>query len=111
MKTKVVQPSAEHEQLRLALCKCIRRKAPDMPAEQILAIFCQLVGQLIALQDQRRFTSEAIMALVSANIERRCVDALDGLLNGQVLIKAGLDIAVQLGIPERGPPCCGGNIA
>ncbi|TIW28711.1 MAG: hypothetical protein E5V63_04335 [Mesorhizobium sp.] len=81
MKTKVVQPSADHERLRLALCKVIRRKAPDMPADQILAIFCQLVGQLIALQDQRRYTSEAIIDLVQANIEMGNQHAIDGLMN------------------------------
>lgn len=81
IRTKVIQPTAEHERLRLALCSCIRRKAPDMPAEDILAIFCQLVGQLIAMQDQRRFTSESIMALVSANIEMGNQHALDNLLN------------------------------
>lgn len=81
IRTKVVQPSAEHEQLRLALCKVIRRKAPDMPAEEILAIVCQLVGQLIALQDQRRFTSERVMALVSANIEMGNQHAIDTILN------------------------------
>lgn len=81
MKTKVVQPSAEHEQLRLALCKCIRRKAPDMPAEEILAICCQFVGQLIAMQDQRRFTPESIITLVNANIEMGNQHAIDFLLN------------------------------
>lgn len=80
IRTKIIQPSAEHDQLSVALCSCIRRTAPDMPAEDILAIFCQLVGQLVALQDQRRFTSESIMALVSANIEMGNHQAFD-LLN------------------------------
>ncbi|TPN11691.1 hypothetical protein [Mesorhizobium sp. B2-1-2] len=78
---KVVQPSAEHERLRLSLCSVIRRKAPDMAAEEILAIFCQIVGQLIALQDQRRFTSDSVMALVSANIEMGNQHAVDNLLS------------------------------
>jgi hypothetical protein len=70
-----------HEKLRLSLCSVIRRKAPDMPAEEILAIFCQLVGQLIALQDQRRFTPESVMQLVEANIEMGNQHAVDNLLN------------------------------
>lgn len=81
VRTKIVQPNAAHEHLRLALCAVIRRKAPDMPAEEILAIFCQLVGQLVALQDQRRFTSDAVMALVSANIQMGNQHAVDTLLN------------------------------
>lgn len=81
IRTKVVQPSEAHAKLRLSLCSVIRRKAPDMPAEEILAIFCQLVGQLIAMQDQRRFTPDSIMALVSANIEMGNQHAFDQLLN------------------------------
>jgi hypothetical protein len=81
IRTKVVQPSADHEKLRLALCQAIRRKAPDMPAEEILAVFSQFVGQLIAVQDQRRFTPDSIMTLVSANIEMGNQHALDTLLN------------------------------
>lgn len=30
----------------------------DMPSEEVLAVAAYLVGQLIALQDQRKFTSD-----------------------------------------------------
>lgn len=41
----------------------------DLTAEQMLAGAAQLVGSLIALQDQRKFTTEIAMVLVLANIE------------------------------------------
>lgn len=42
---------------------------PNMPAQRILAITCQFVGQLIALQDQRRITPDMAMQIVQENIE------------------------------------------
>jgi len=47
----------------------LRAVAPAMPAEEILATVSVLVGQLIAVQDQRRFSPDAVMALVASNIE------------------------------------------
>lgn len=42
---------------------------PNMPAQRILAITSQFVGQLIALQDQRKITPDMAMQIVSENIE------------------------------------------
>lgn len=42
---------------------------PDMPAQRILAITAQFVGQLIALQDQRKITPDMALQIVSENIE------------------------------------------
>lgn len=58
MGTKTFAATEEHEALRNALLAAVRKTALDMPAEEILAVVCVLVGQLIALQDQRRFTNE-----------------------------------------------------
>lgn len=41
----------------------------DMDAQRILAITCQFVGQLIALQDQRKITPDMAMQIVQENIE------------------------------------------
>lgn len=41
----------------------------NMPAARILAITSQFVGQLIALQDQRKITPDMAMQIVSENIE------------------------------------------
>ena len=42
---------------------------PELTPEEMLGIVCQLVGNLIALQDQRKYSPKAVMAMVSANIE------------------------------------------
>ncbi|RWN20381.1 MAG: hypothetical protein EOR94_13295 [Mesorhizobium sp.] len=68
--TKAIPTSQQHEDLRNAMIAAMRRTAADMPADQILAVVCVFVGQLIALQDQRKFTRDSIMKLVTSNIER-----------------------------------------
>lgn len=57
-----------HEKLYQAICAVIRNEASDMPAEEILAIMCNLVGKLIGVQDQRIYTPEVVMELVIKNI-------------------------------------------
>ncbi|MCZ8545054.1 hypothetical protein OOJ09_12745 [Mesorhizobium qingshengii] len=80
MRTKVVDASRQHEELRNGFIAAIRQIAPEMPADEILAVVCVFVGQLIALQDQRRFSSDAIMELVSFNIEAGNKVVIDDLL-------------------------------
>ena len=69
LRTKIMPASRQHEDLRNGFIAAIRKSAPDMPADEILAVVCVFVGQLVAMQDQRRFTPASIMELVSYNIE------------------------------------------
>lgn len=55
-------------------------KKDDIPAHHVLAIFAYTMGQLIAMQDQRRFTSAQVMDLVSKNVEAGNRHAIEGLL-------------------------------
>ncbi|WP_319499310.1 hypothetical protein [uncultured Cohaesibacter sp.] len=50
-----------------------------LPQERMLAVAAYTVGQIIAMQDQRKFTSESVMALVSENIEAGNRDAVEQL--------------------------------
>jgi hypothetical protein len=53
-----------------AFLKALKEQMPpDMPAQRILAIVSQFVGQLIALQDQRKITSDMALQIVQENIE------------------------------------------
>lgn len=53
-----------------AFLKALKEQMPpDMPAQRILAIVSQFVGQLIALQDQRKITPDAALQIVQENIE------------------------------------------
>ena len=44
-------------------------KHRDLDAIEMLVIVSQLVGNLTALQDQRKYTAEEVMELVAGNIE------------------------------------------
>lgn len=49
---------------------CIEElKTDTLTAPEVLALSAQLVGMLIALQDQRRFTHDIVMSMIANNIE------------------------------------------
>jgi hypothetical protein len=64
--TRGFQATPEDEKFLKALKE---QMPPDMPAQRILAITAQFVGQLIALQDHRKITPEMAMQIVGENIE------------------------------------------
>ena len=69
------------DDLKTALGKHSHLSPPEM-----LAITAQLVGNLIALQDQTKHTSEACMRLVEKNIEignAACIETLLGKTEGK----------------------------
>lgn len=57
------------EAFRADVLVLLDRHLGDLPREHMLAITAHLLGQMIAFQDQRRFTAAQIMDLVSRNIE------------------------------------------
>lgn len=65
MKSVVSQP--EHEASYQELCALVARHPTLTPAE-VLAVASNMVGKLIAMQDQRVMTSEKAMAIVSENL-------------------------------------------
>lgn len=63
--TKGMQPNAEDQ----AFLTALKEQMPkDMPAQRILAIVSQFVGQLIALQDESKITPDMAMQIVQENI-------------------------------------------
>ena len=66
MSLKTHQPTPEQQKFMEDLKA---QMPPDMPAQQILAVVSQFVGQLIAMQDQRVMTADMAMQLVQNNIE------------------------------------------
>jgi hypothetical protein len=57
-----------------------RHLTPDTP-ERVLAIAAQVVGQVIALQDQRTMTNERVWQIVLANIEAGNQGVIDRIHN------------------------------
>jgi outer membrane lipoprotein SlyB len=65
----VVIAKPEHEVCYQDLAALIGRHAGKMTAEQILAVAANMLGKLIALQDQRTMTRDRALEIVLKNIE------------------------------------------
>ena len=80
--TKKVKLSAQAVAVRDELIALMRAKMTTMDAAEILAVVAYIVGQLIALQDQRKITPARALALVSYNIEAGNADAIAEAFKG-----------------------------
>lgn len=60
--------TAAHEAAYQDILALMDRHAPNLPAEELLAIAANIVGKLIAFQDQRSMTKERAMQIVQFNI-------------------------------------------
>lgn len=65
---KSIPATAGQEAFRQELIQLCRRHMVEDTAEALLAIAAQAVGQMIAMQDARRYDSAMVMALVSENM-------------------------------------------
>jgi hypothetical protein len=59
-----------------------RHLTPDTP-ERVLAIASQVVGQVLAMQDQRTMTTDQAFQIITANIEKGNVAVVQGLLDAE----------------------------
>ena len=75
---KSATPAPAHQEIRDDLIAMLRNKADatGIPAEEVLAIVANTVGQLMALQDQTKYTKDQIINLVVTNIEAGNAHAL-----------------------------------
>lgn len=80
MKTKIVDPTGAQVAFRHALLEVMKQHGAALDAAELLAVASHLVGQLVAMQDQRTMTPAMAMALVGQNIERGNQEAIDSLL-------------------------------
>jgi hypothetical protein len=80
MMMNIVIANEKHKKFRKALEGAIAEGAMQMEAEEILAVTCNFVGQLVALQDQRKFTSAMVMEIVHQNILQGNQDVANNLL-------------------------------
>jgi hypothetical protein len=58
----------------------VLREHQHLDAIELCAVTAHFLGQLIALQDQTKFTSAQVMELVAQNIEAGNQEVIDGLL-------------------------------
>lgn len=69
MKMGIHETTEADEGFRQELIAVIRKHGGDMAAERMLALASYMVGQIVAMQDQTRFTGEQAMEIVAINLE------------------------------------------
>ncbi len=79
MKTSLQPAKDQHQQFRDELIAVLRKHGDKISAMEMLALASHLVGQIIAMQDQRTVTPDMAMKIVSQNIEQGNREVLDGL--------------------------------
>ena len=81
MSVRVAKP--EHEVLYQELTALLRRHGDAMSAEEMLAVGANLLGKLLAYQDQRTMTRERGLEIIIKNIELGNQQAIDEVMNSR----------------------------
>lgn len=71
----------EHEVAYQDLCALINKHASVLTPLELLAVASNMLGKLIAMQDQRVVTRDTAMQVVVSNLELGNQQALDELLS------------------------------
>lgn len=77
---KTTEPTLKHILLMCEFKDVLQRNAQNLSAQDMLAIAAQLVGNIIARQDQTKMTPAMAMELVCANIEIGNAVAIEGVM-------------------------------
>lgn len=80
---KVVTAKPEHKVAYEDLAGLIQKHADKVDAEGLLAIASNMVGKLIAMQDQRTMSQDRAMATVAENIEAGNREMMEQLLGSK----------------------------
>ena len=83
MRLKKATVSQEHKSVYKDLAALIARHAEGMTALEVLVIAGNIVGKLVAMQDQRTVTPTMAMEIVLKNIEAGNAEALAIILQSK----------------------------
>ncbi len=75
--------SPEHIALRAAFIEAMRGPGKGLGVRVILAVAAYFVGELVAMQDQRKYTPEQVLGIVGKNIEAGNAAHVDALMNAR----------------------------
>lgn len=65
----IVTAKPEHEVFYQELANLLKRHADYLSALEMLAVAANMVGKIVAMQDQRTVTPEMAMQIVAHNVE------------------------------------------
>ena len=66
---RTVEPDERHHAFKRDVDELLKKHSEKLQAVEVLALASQLVGMIIAFQDQQTMTSDRAMKIVSLNIE------------------------------------------
>ena len=78
-----IKPESRHVAFRDELVAVLKKHGDNLTAPEMLALAAHMVGQLVALQDQRSMSPGQAMEIVAANIEEGNQEVIGGLLNSR----------------------------
>lgn len=64
-----MKPNQKHEALHQDLVDVLKKHTGELSSAEVLAVASVMVGQIIALQDQRTMSPEKAIEIVMRNIE------------------------------------------
>lgn len=76
---KTLKPTASDEVMRADILALIKRHLTPDTSDRFLAVAAQVVGQAMALQDQRKMTVKMAWDLILANIEAGNISVIESL--------------------------------
>lgn len=79
MKTSLHLAKPEHEVAYQDLCQLANKHAAKLTSLELLAVASNMLGKLVALQDQRTISPSMAMEVVAQNIEYGNKQVLDQL--------------------------------
>jgi hypothetical protein len=80
MSIRIITLNERHLRYRAAVLAAMRAEGDDLSAEEVLALTAHVIGQLVALQDQRTMSPARAMAIISRNIVQGNAEVVEGLL-------------------------------
>lgn len=80
MTERRIKPNERHRAFRDDMIEVLRKHAGHLDSKEMLALSAHLVGQIIAMQDQRVVTPALAMEIVAKNIELGNSEVIDSLL-------------------------------
>ena len=69
----------EHEVAYQNICQLINKHAGELTSQELLAVAANMLGKLIALQDQRAISPAKAMEIIAQNIEHGNKQVLEQL--------------------------------
>lgn len=81
MSLRLARP--EHEVAYQDLVKLVRKHEDKLSALELLAVAANMIGKLVAMQDQRTTTPNQAMEVVAQNLEQGNMQALEEVMNSK----------------------------